>query len=286
MLRKIGEPKAQPPSRLAHMRQRFQRAREWYRKYRPFIATFLLAFVVFFVFDAVRPQTPRLTKSDVDKAVANAMASATPPPSIGAQVFEMVAPSVVIISTHILRTDGKSEGSQGTGVILDEAGTILTSLHVVDQAVEIKVRFATGEESDANLLVRMPENDIAVLRVRNPPPDLIPAVLGNPNMMQVGDEVFALGNPFGINHSLTAGVISGMNRTFKPPSRTEPLRNLIQFDAAVNPGNSGGPLVNRYGEVIGIVTGLVNPTDQEVFIGIGFAVRIDTAAGGAGGPVH
>ncbi len=275
-----------PPPRPSRLRQRIARARAWVRRNRPYVAAFLLAFAVFFIFDAIRPQSPRITRGDVNKAVAEALANQPPQPSIGSEVYATVAPSVVIITTKILRTDGKQDGSRGTGVILDEMGTILTSLHVVDKAVEIEVLFPTGEKSTANLLLRAPENDIAVLRVRTPPPDLIPAVLGNPGRMSVGDEVFAIGNPFGINHSMTAGVISGMNRTFKPLNRTEPLKNLIQFDAAVNPGNSGGPLVNRDGEVIGIVTGLINPTDQEVFIGIGFAVRIDTAAGAAGSPPY
>lgn len=267
-------------------KSRLARAREWLQKNRPYVSAFLLAFAVFFVYDALRPTAPRLTRKDIDKAVAEALANAPPPGSPGAEVFDKVAPSVVVISTRILRTDGKTDGTRGTGVILDEAGTILTSLHVVDKAVEINVTFATGETSLANLLQRVPDNDVAVLRVRNPPPDLIPAVLGNPGRVQTGDEVFVIGNPFGINHSITGGIVSGLNRTFKPPNRIEPLKNLIQFDAAVNPGNSGGPLLNRDGEVIGIVTGLINPTDQEVFIGIGFAVRIDTAAGAAGTPPY
>ncbi len=114
------------------------------------------------------------------------------------------------------------------------------------------------------------------------PDQLVPAALGNPGALRVGDEAYAVGNPFGLYGSLSAGVISGLDRTFQSPNSGRRLQGLIQIDAAVNPGNSGGPLLNRDGQVIGIVAGLVNPTDQDVFIGIGFAVPI-TAAGGAAG---
>ena len=288
-LKKVPQPNQKPQSKgppRPTARQRILTARERLRKYQPYALTLLATLAVLFLFDALRPGVPRLTRSDVDKAVAEALAKAPPPPAFGAQVYDQVAQSVVIITTKVIKADGKAEGGRGTGIILDEAGTILTSLHVVDKAIEIEITFATGEKSLANLLQRAPENDIAVLRARTPPPDLIPAVLGNPRLMRPGDDVYVIGNPFGINHSITAGVISGMNRTFKPPNRAEALKNLIQFDAAVNPGNSGGPLLNRDGEVIGVVTGLINPTDQEVFIGIGFAVQIDMAAGAAGSPPY
>jgi S1-C subfamily serine protease len=104
--------------------------------------------------------------------------------------------------------------------------------------------------------------------------------------MQVGDEAFVVGNPFGLHNSMSSGVISGFDRTFQPPNRDEPIEGLIQFDAAANPGNSGGPLLNRNGHVIGIVTGIVNPTDENFFVGIGFAVPIATAAGGIGSPPY
>jgi S1-C subfamily serine protease len=115
---------------------------------------------------------------------------------------------------------------------------------------------------------------------------LVPAVIGNPNMMRVGDEAYVVGNPLGLYSSMSSGVISGFNRSFKPSDHQQKLENLIQFDTAVNPGNSGGPLLNRYGEVVGIVTGIVNPTGQDVFIGIGFAMPIDMAGGAAGLPPY
>ena len=110
----------------------------------------------------------------------------------------------------------------------------------------------------------------------------MPATLGNPNALQIGDEAFVVGNPLGLYSSMSAGVISGLERSFDPPNGQE-IKHLIQIDAAVNPGNSGGPLLNRAGQVVGIVTALINPTKQDVFIGIGLAVPINVAGGRGGG---
>jgi S1-C subfamily serine protease len=104
--------------------------------------------------------------------------------------------------------------------------------------------------------------------------------------MRVGDEAYVVGNPLGLFGSMSAGVISGFERSFKLEDSEQRLEGLIQFDAAANPGNSGGPLLNRYGQVVGIVTALANPTEQDVFIGIGFAVPITTAGGAAGLPPY
>jgi S1-C subfamily serine protease len=109
-------------------------------------------------------------------------------------------------------------------------------------------------------------------------------VLGNPRSVQVGSEAFVVGNPFGLYDSMSSGIVSGLNRSYQLPNNGALLQGLIQVDAAVNPGNSGGPLLNRNGQVIGIVTALVNPTNQGVFIGIGLAVPIDVAGGAAGLP--
>jgi S1-C subfamily serine protease len=197
----------------------------------------------------------------------------------------MIWPSVVVISTHG-EQDGDSKDARGTGVVLDESGNILTSLHVVQKADKIQVAFADGTKSEATIAATQPEKDIAVLHALEPPPLLVPAVLGNPGTLQPGDEAIVVGNPFGLWSSVTAGVISGLNRSFKLPNTEEPVTGLIQFDAAVNPGNSGGPLLNRDGEVVGIVTALANPTSEDVFIGIGFAVPIDVAAAAAGTPPY
>jgi S1-C subfamily serine protease len=147
----------------------------------------------------------------------------------------------------------------------------------------VEVTFADGTEATAEVASEDPENDIAVLMADRPPEVIVPAVLGSSSALQVGDEAFAVGHPLGLTGSLSAGVISGLERAI-PIGNGQTLRGLIQFDAAVNRGNSGGPLLNRDGQVIGIVTALANPSEQGYFIGIGFAVPIGTATGGAAGP--
>jgi len=159
----------------------------------------------------------------------------------------------------------------------------VSNLHVVDGASAIQVTFADGTVSSAQITGSTPADDIAVLQADNPPATVTPAVLGNPRSVSVGSEAYVLGSPFGLYGSFSSGVVSGLNRTFQLADGTQ-LQGMIQVDAAVNPGNSGGPLVNRYGQVIGIVSGIVNPTNQNVFIGIGFAVPIDVAGGAAGLP--
>jgi len=173
----------------------------------------------------------------------------------------------------------------GSGVVVNESGDILTAYHVVDDATEIEVVFADGSQATAEILAAEPENDIAVLHPHQPPELIVPAVLGNPRAMRIGDEAFAVGNPLGLVASLSAGVISGFDRSVPIKDSDRRLEGLIQFDTAVNPGNSGGPLLNREGHVVGIVTALANPSEQNYFIGIGFAVPIGTAlAAGGGGP--
>jgi S1-C subfamily serine protease len=226
-----------------------------------------------------------MTQQDVNTSVAQALASATPPPAFSAQVYQVVLPSLVLIQSQILDASGRTENGLGSGVVINDNGDILTSLHVVAKASEIKVTFADGTESSAEISVQQPENDIAVLSASQLPKLLIPATLGNPNAVRVGDEAYAVGNPFGLYGSMSAGVISGLNRSFQIPGSDQKLHGMIQIDAVVNPGNSGGPLVNRYGQVIGIVTGLLNPTEQNVFIGIGFAVPITVAGRAAGAPL-
>ena len=274
-----------PPSQPPRVDEKPRRGRIGWRPLAWIGAGILIAAVVMLVGSALLPRQPRLTEREVQQLVAKAMASATPPPSAASQVYNAIMPSVVLIHTHTEK-EGKEDDIGGSGVILDETGNILTNLHVVRDATDIEVIFADGTKAKATLAGTLGDKDIAVIKVSSPPTVMIPAVLGSPASLQVGDEAIVVGNPFGLRHTLTSGVISGLNRNYKLPSTSAPVEGLIQFDAAVNPGNSGGPLLNRAGEVVGIVTALANPTEQSVFIGIGFAVPIDIAASAAGSPPY
>jgi S1-C subfamily serine protease len=183
--------------------------------------------------------------------------------------------------------DGPPDAGKGMGVgtgvvIVDSKGIILTNLHVVLGASKIKVVFFDGLESEATVIGVQPEHDLAVLKAAKLPDDLKAAVLRSTQDLAPGDEVVAVGFPFGIGPSASSGIISGLKREYRSPEGKRVLTNLIQFDAAANPGNSGGPLVTMDGEVVGIVTAILNPTDQRVFVGIGFAVPIENAASAVG----
>jgi S1-C subfamily serine protease len=256
------------------------------RKTVPFVSGVLATFVALLFYNAVTPKPHQITQSEIDTSIVNAMASATVPPARSALVYSVIQPSLVLIQSHFPDLNGKENDGLGSGVIVSDAGLILTSLHVVENASEIKITFADGTEAVAQIINAQPENDIAVLQPNTLPKVLVPATLGNPNAMNVGDDAYVVGNPFGLYSSMSAGVISGFNRSFRTPDKKRRLSGLIQIDTAVNPGNSGGPLLNRNGQVVGIVTALLNPTEQDVFIGIGFAVPITTAAGGAGMPPY
>ena len=205
-----------------------------------------------------------------------------------ADAYEKIRGSVVMVRGSPYdgteEVEGKETDSTGTGVVIVDSGVILTNLHVVNGAKRIRVVFADGMEAAADLLGARPEHDLAVLKAQSVPDDLEPATMRSTAGLRPGEPVVAVGFPFGIGPSASAGVISGLGREYRSIEGKRILTNLIQFDAAVNPGNSGGPLVTNEGEVIGIVTGLLNPTEQRVFVGIGFAVPIENAAAAAGLP--
>jgi S1-C subfamily serine protease len=226
-----------------------------------------------------------LSRTDVDAAVQRGIAQAeqqeraTPPDATTA--YRSIGPSLVTVTTQRPGGAGTVENGLGSGVVVNAAGTVLTALHVVDGAGQIQVEFADGTRAVARVTASRPEKDIAVLAVDRLPEIVVPAVLAGPP--PVGDTVFAVGSPLGLRGSLTAGVVSAADRTIGTAAGAT-LDGLIQFDAAVNPGNSGGPLLNRAGQVVGIVTALANPARQDFFVGIGFAVPIADAGGAAGGP--
>ena len=279
----MSEPSASP---LKLWQKRWQRFRPHLQSAPLFVAGVLATLTALLFYNFLTPDPPQLTTNDVNDSIAEALASVTPPPALSAQVYHVIQPSLVFIQTEKLDEEGEVGYGVGSGVVINNNGDILTSLHVVDNATDIQLIFADGSQSGAQVIVAQPENDIAVLQPSEPPELIVPAILGNPNAMRIGDEAFVVGNPLGLYSSMSAGVISGFNRTFQPQDSDQKLEGLIQIDAAVNPGNSGGPLLNRAGQVVGIVTGLVNPTKQEVFIGIGFAVPINVAGGAAGLPPY
>jgi serine protease DegQ len=231
-----------------------------------------------------------VTQAQIDAAVRHSLEK-DPLPSRAMKAYEKVAGSVVrVVGLMDEKDDAKEqrpdkmamERSLGTGVVIKDDGTILTNLHVVWGAKVVRVTFANGHESEARMLGAQPENDLAVLKALSLPDDLEPATMRSTADLAPGDEVIAVGHPFGIGPSVSAGVVSGLGREFRSPEGQNALTNLIQFDAAANPGNSGGPLVTTDGFVVGIVTAILNPNEQRTFVGIGFAVPIENAAGAAG----
>lgn len=234
---------------------------------------------------ALRPGPTRLTQAQIDAAVRHTLENTTLP-SPAARAAQAIRPSVVRVMGYTRDAKGEEnvERGVGTGVVIVDTGLILTSLHVVQSAESVKVLFADGLEVSASVVGAQPENDLAVLQAHKIPDDLQAATLRSTADLATGDRVVAVGFPFGIGPSVSAGVVSGLKRSFRSPDSQQRMSNLIQFDAAANPGNSGGPLVTMDGEVIGIVTAIYNPNQQRTFVGIGFAVPIENAASAAGMP--
>ncbi len=252
----------------------------------PVVAVVLSAFLAVTLYNLLFPAPVPPGQNEIDESVRQAIASATPPPPHSAEVYETILPSLVFVQTQ--RENAQEERfGVGSGVVINVEGDVLTALHVVTDAAEIDLHFADGSQSIAQIIASEPENDIAVLRPSQPPQWIIPAVLGNAGAMRVGDEAFAVGNPLGLVASLSAGVISGFDRSVPVEEGDRRMEGLIQFDTAVNPGSSGGPLLDQQGHVVGIVTALANPSEQNFFVGVGFAVPIGTAlAAGGGGPEY
>ena len=264
---------------------------------------------------SLRTGQRRLTQEDINAAVLKTMETQVMP-SEYARAYDKISPSVVRVISYVKKSrlkkdepiknarlapklkppgpahpgaegaveDEDVEHGVGTGVVIIDKGVILTNLHVVSGADRIKVIFSDGLESSASISGVQPENDLAVLQAKTIPDDMIAATMRSTNDLAPGDMVLAVGFPFGIGPSASGGIISGLKRVFRSPEGKQEMKNLIQFDAAANPGNSGGPLVTMDGEVVGIVTAILNPTSARTFLGIGFAVPIENAAAAAGLP--
>lgn len=279
----MQEESGQPPTSDADGRATWWK-RWWVqlRRARLFAVLLVAALLGVLLYNTLFPPPIPLDEEDVDAQIVAAMASATPPPANSRLVYQVILPSLVFIQTQSVDAEGEEGFGVGSGVVVNENGDILTALHVVVDATEIQITFADGTEATATIASSDPDNDIAVLQASRPPELIVPATLGSANALSVGDEAYAVGNPLGLAGSMSAGVISGFERSFTVEETDQRLQGLIQFDAAVNPGNSGGPLLNRAGQVVGIVTALANPDKTNSFTGIGFAVPIATAVSAAG----
>ena len=212
-----------------------------------------------------------------DRAQAAASPSATPTPTPTVSVtdiYQRVGPSVAVVRT--------ARGALGTGVIVAADGTVLTANHVIADRSAINLVFADGTKSTATVASADRKHDVATLAPATLPQPVVPATLGG--SAEVGGEVVAIGNPLGLAYSVSSGVVSAVGRT--ATTNGGRFSGLIQFDASVNPGSSGGPLLDAEGNVIGIVLSIADPGRDDAFAGIAFAVPIGTALGGGpgGGP--
>jgi S1-C subfamily serine protease len=207
-----------------------------------------------------------------DRAIApTTETSATTPTTLAAtDIYRQLVPSVVVITTE--------KGALGTGFVVTDTGTIMTANHVIDDGSAVSVIFADGTKTTAAVASSDKSVDIALLTPADLPEVVVPATLGGG--VTVGSEVVAIGNQLGLADSTTTGVVSGLQRTAKTDAGR--LTGLIQFDAAVNPGSSGGPLINSQGAVVGVVVSIADPGNDDSWSGIGFAVPIGAALGATG----
>lgn len=222
---------------------------------RPYVERF------FFAADAPRAVEARGDLSDFEKT--------------SIRVFESVAPSVVQVvaqPTGVRVQGGEGGTSSGTGFVWDRAGHIVTNNHVVENAGAIAVRLASGDVVRANLVGRAPNSDLAVIRLVDTTKLPAPVPVGDDKDLRVGQIAYAIGNPFGLDQSLTQGLISALKRRL-PTTNGREIPNVIQTDAAINPGNSGGPLIDSAGRLIGVNTAIYSPSGTNA--GIGFAIPVD-----------
>ena len=263
-------------------------------------ASAAVALLVVGGYDLTRPVIPRVSDQEFAAAVNDVVSHRQRPPSIASVAYATVLPSVVRVAGY--SASGWPASNEkwtakvwlqawfdavdkpetiGTGVVIDDKGSILTNFHVAGSQAKLRVTFADGTESIGIMIGAQPDNDLAAIRAVVIPDDLQPATMASSGMLNPGDEVVAIGFPFGIGPSVSDGIVSGLHRSFEDEHNRH-LTELIQFDAAANPGNSGGPLINANGEVVGIVTAILNPSGSRTFAGIGFAMPIETAATAVG----
>ena len=269
-----------PPGRVIRFLKKHERAVF-------LLASLLIALGVTRGRDAMRPEPVEITQEDIDASVLQTIET-KPLPSRAAKAAEAVRQAVVRVrgfgEDPKKPKEGEKEIGVGSGFVVSEKGLILTNLHVVAGMKRINVTYYDGSDTDAQVVSIHPENDMAIIKVGKMPDDLPPVTLGGSGRLRPGDEVVAVGFPFGIGPSVSAGVVSGLNREFRSPEGKRIITGMIQFDAAANPGNSGGPLVNMEGEVVGVVTAILNPSQARTFIGIGFAATMEALGSAVGIP--
>ena len=224
------------------------------------------------------PVSPRVPGSGAIAAAS--YPDLTPEEAVNVAVYEKVNRGVVNISTKSVRSDGflwvdiPEEGA-GSGAVLDREGHLLTNFHVVEGARDIQVTLFDGKPYEARLIGADPQTDVAVLKIDAPPESLYPVVLGDSTNLLVGQKVYAIGNPFGLERTLTTGIISSVNRSIDRRGKLRWMK-FIQIDADINPGNSGGPLLSTKGEMIGMNTAIASGTGESV--GVGFAIPSSSIA--------
>ena len=236
--------------------------------------------------------TPSPPPATAERPVASSTAAGAATPSIDSSALaalprlpdlvEEVRRSVVEIRADRLDRRGRPAGrsSLGTGFVIDLEGHVLTNFHVIEGANAFQIELWDGTKAVANVIGTDPANDLAVLRISVQPQRLHPVSFADSDLARVGEPVFAIGNPFGQQFSVTTGIISGVGRTSESSFTNRQIRDVLQTDAALNPGNSGGPLFNAAGEVLGINTSITTPdigSNEPFFVGLGFAVPSNTA---------
>lgn len=212
-----------------------------------------------------RPVAPRGALADFERTTVD--------------IFREASPSVVFITTRTqyanrwTRRIQEVETGTGSGFVWDEAGHIVTNYHVVEGASSARVVFSDQSAFEADLVGTSPDHDLAVLRIKAPKAYMRPVLIGESGDLQVGQSVFAIGNPFGLQQTLTAGIVSAKSRSIRSPSNRV-IEDVIQIDAAINPGNSGGPLLDSAGRLIGVNTAIYSPSGTSA--GVGFSIPVDT----------
>lgn len=208
------------------------------------------------------------------------LADLTPEERVNISVYENANRSAVNINTRSVQTDfflrELTSMGEGSGTVIDRRGHVLTNYHVIDGAREVQVTLYNGKTYPARLVGGDEPTDIAVLKIDAPADTLFPVVYGNSTGLLVGQRVFAIGNPFGLERTLSTGVIASLNRSLPRRNRRGSLKSIIQIDAAINPGNSGGPLLDSRGRMIGMNTAIASRTGESA--GVGFAIPINTIA--------